>query len=685
MPLAEQFFNRHKSWLEFNSRVLHQALDRRTPLAERLRFCHIVRSNNDEFFQKNAAPLYSIEEDEQDQFLPYSDITVKGLLEYISQKVRQQVTELSSVFEKEILPGLEKEGIKLFSWDEIEEDEREELVSYFQRFVFPILTPLAVDAGHPFPFLSNLSKSIGIWMRTPDSNNKLFARVNVPEEIPQWIPLKKNDSYQLRYINIEEVIDSNLDLLFSGMKIEASMIFRITRHSFDRKHTDELEDLKLTVEKKIQERKFAPIIRVEHEKNSDFWILNFLQDELSLSDLQLFEMPSLICYSPLLNIVDNITNAKLKYKPFTPRTDSDFSNLSSNSNIFKFLKRKDYLFHFPYDSFSSTVETFLNSAADDPLVKAIKITLYRTDSKGRIIQALIRAAENKKQVVCIIELEARFDEEANIYWAEKLAKAGVYIIYGFQHQKTHAKMIAVARVEKDGINTYVNITTGNYNPQTSKVYTDISYFTCKKDIGEEVLEIFNFLTGRSFKHNYRYLLVAPITMYPRSVEIIEEEIDFHQKGGKGQIILKMNSLEDPSIIQSLYKASKAGVEIILIVRGICTLRPQVEGLSENIRVYSIVGRFLEHSRIFYFRSGQNGEEDGRFFIGSADWKNKSLFKRVEVMVPIMPKNLKNQLWQYLNLCINDNRNLWELESDGSYTQRKMGKKEINSQRILQSV
>ena len=684
---SESFFNRNKSWLEFNSRVLSEALDERTPLMERVRFCDIFRSNNDEFFQKNMVALYKKSTFKLQQTL--SDYTEnQQLLESLSNKVKEQTGFLANAFENSILPELEKNGIKILTWKDLLPKEKEYLVDYFKKFIFPILTPLAVDAGHPFPFFSNLSKSLGVWMRTPHSNEKLFARVNVPRFLEQWVLLEKNQQYHSRYINIDEIIRNNFDLLFSGMVIEASMIFRVTRHISAETYRDPSEDLKVVVEKGLHARKFAPIVRLEYEKNPDLWILNFLREKLKLQDMQFVEMPSWVCHRPLYTIIKNNVDDRLNYKPFAPQKTKIFHGFrhsdGSDGNLFQAIKKKDYLFHFPYDSFPDTVESFLNAATVDPQVRAIKMTLYRTDNKGTIINALIKAARNNKQVVCIIELNARFDERANLYWADILAKSGVFIIYGYLHQKTHSKIMTVVRDEKDGIRTYSNVATGNYNSQTSRFYTDFSYFTCKKDIGAEILEVFNFLTGRSLKKNYNDILVAPINMYEALIKLIQDEVEIHKKQGNGLIMAKMNSLEDPRMAQELYRASQAGVEVVLIVRGICILRPQVPGLSENIKVYSIVGRFLEHSRIYFFKNGNEHSVDGRYFIGSLDLKKKGLFERVEVLVPIVQKDLKKQLWSCLNLYVSDNRHLWELQQDGSYIQRKpaKGEKIINSQEEL---
>ena len=458
----EHFINRHKSWLEFNSRVLHEATDDRNPVVERIRFCNIFRSNNDEFFQKNVGPLFSVLKNKKKHKITDDAIPLDELLNHISQKVREQIALLEQTFDRNIVPILEKENVHFISWDDLTVEEKERSIDYFKNFIFPILTPLVVDAGHPFPFLFNLSKFVGISIIDPESHEKFFARINVPQEIPQWTVLGDNKHQPLRLINIEEVIRNNLHHLFNGMRIESHGIFRITRAiSHDEDENAKTDNIKFMVEEELRKRKRSPVVRLEYEKNPDNWIINFLQEELALEKLQLFEMPSLACYSPLAELAEKINLPKFEYESFSPTIPQDFKrSIESGSSIFKVIKKKDCLLSFPYESFSSSIEHFLNTAAGDPTVKAIKITLYRTDREGRLIKALIKAAENKKQVVCIIELKAAFDEEANLHWSDKLSQAGVYVIYGLSYRKIHAKMIAVARMEKEGIRTYVNISTG---------------------------------------------------------------------------------------------------------------------------------------------------------------------------------------------------------------------------------
>lgn len=677
-----RYFNRDISWLDFNARVLHEALDERTPLLERLRFLSIWRSNNDEFFMKRVGALL-MSGIATDLSTYVKDFKSQEMLGDMRKKVEYQQTLLNNLFKKVLIPKMEEEKIKLVTWRNLSKVEKTMMLAYFRQNIFPILTPLAVDSGHPFPFISNLSKSIGVRMRRPRERTNQFARLKIPTEIPQWIRLDASGEFQFRFINIEEIIINNLSLLFSGMIIESSCIFRVTRNAAIDEEGDDPEDKMEWVEEGLRERKFAPVVRLEMLKGSDTWIKNFLLDELDIDEDYLYTIETFPSYTNFNEIID-IKRKALKFKSFVPRVPEDFNHKSDrDTSLFSLIKKKDTLVHFPYESFNHSVEAFVKSAASDPKVLAIKIILYRTDSDGRLIDALIEAAENKKQVAAIIELKARFDEERNIQWAQKLEEAGIHVSYGLMDLKTHAKMIMVVRQDTDGVRTYANIGTGNYNSQTSKLYTDFSLFTAHPNICHEVMEVFNFLTGRSIKKDYKDILVAPYSMFKSFIKQIEKEISNAKAGKPARIIAKMNQLEEEETIEALYRASQVGVKITLLVRGFCCLRPGVTGLSENIEVFSIVGRLLEHSRVFYFRNGETNPEKGLFYIGSADWMQRNLFDRVEVITPIRQNNLKRQLWEYLTLCQQDNRHLWVLKSDGTYVQRTPPPKgEINSQAIL---
>lgn len=677
----QTYFNqRDITWLDFNFRVLNEALDKRTPLLERLRFIDIYRSNNDEFFMKRIGPLLTKIKNGEDSYNEQYDS--KEFYDLLLGKVKEHWRLLDDCFNNNILPELASHGINLVSYKDLTPSEKRNLNSYFKKNIFPILTPLAVDSGHPFPFLSNMSKSIGVTLRQPRKSEKTFARVKIPNEIDQWIKVRSQTKSKFNFVNIEEIIINNLQLLFPGMIIESTMIFRITRNAATSEDGDEIDDKLEMVEEGLKERKFAPIVRFEYQPTPDLWNITFLIDQIELPTNATSPIQSIIRYTNFSKIID-LPLKDLKFRPFHPNHLEKFQeNIPNDNPIFTHLKMQDLMVHFPYDSFSGSVEQFLKIASEDPHVMAIKMTLYRTDADGKLINILLNAAENKKQVAAIVELTARFDEEKNIQWANTLEDAGVHVSYGLTQLKTHAKLILIVRKEADGLKTYVNVSTGNFNSQTSKLYTDLSLFTANDKIATEAIEVFNYLTGRSLGGNYQHLLVAPFNMYQKFEKLIQREIDNAKKGRPAHIIAKMNSLQDEGIIKLLYKASQAGVHIQLIVRGFCCLRAGVKGLSENIQVFSLVGRLLEHSRIFYFSAGQEDPLKGDFYIGSADWMSRNLFDRVEVITPIHDSNLKDQLWEILNVTLKDTRHLWRLKADGNYVQLKDRQKPFNAQQYF---
>jgi polyphosphate kinase len=537
---------------------------------------------------------------------------------------------------------------------------------HFQTSILPILTPLAVDYGHPFPFISNLSKSLGISLLKPFGGEKIFSRVKIPEEIPQWL-MVEDGKMGISFINLEEVLVNNLNLLFPGTEIVNKMIFRVTRN-IDLEEEDEwAEDLKGIIEVGLREKKFSPVIRLEIEEGSDHWISHYISTELELSKDDIFEMGGMAHYTTFNEII-NIDRPKLKYRMWNPKVHSDF--LDEKANIFNKIKGKDILVHHPYESFTSSVERFIETAAHDSKVYAIKITLYRTAINSKIIDALIFAAQNGKQVACLVELKARFEEEKNIRLSEKLEKEGIHVIGGMVGLKTHTKMCMVVRKDSDMVKTYVHLGTGNYNPATSKLYSDLSFFTCRQEVADEVIQVFNYLTGLSLKKDYKTLLIAPLTMKRQFCELIYEEIKYKKRGEEGLIIAKMNALEDTDVIEALYMASMNGVKVKLIVRGFCCLRPGVPGLSENIEVISVIGRFLEHSRIYYFSGGHTDPSKGLYYVGSPDWMHRNLNVRVEVVTPLFSEESKNTAWKILSVNLYDKRSTWVMKPDGSYSQNK---------------
>jgi polyphosphate kinase len=666
----DEFLNRDTSWLEFNRRVLHEALDERTPLLERLRFLGIFSTNLDEYFMKRVGGL-------QRQIIrgwtqPSPDgLTPQQTLAAIRNAVLPQLKEQAECYANKIRPALANHGIHLLAWNELTDAEKATGERYFRASVFPVLTPLAVDPGNPFPFISNLSTSLAVVLHHPDREENLFARVKVPEGMPGWVQVNEQipgmpPTY--RFVSLSEMIRANLQDLFPDMAIVDVMAFRVTRNADLERDEEEASDLMELIEDEIRRRRFADVVRLEHTPNPNGWIMDFLIRELELTPDDLYEMPSELDYPDLRQIADlNVGQPQLKYEPWTPVAPPALAD--EEADLFSIIRHGDVLVHTPFESFNASVERFIRQAVDDPKVLAIKMSLYRTGDASPFVPALVRAAEARKQVVCLVELKARFDEERNIAVAGALEKAGVHVVYGIVGLKTHAKTTLVVRQDPDGIRCYCHIGTGNYHAVTSRLYTDIGLLTCDPQITTDVVELFHYLTGRSLKRDYHKLLVAPVNMHARFLELINREIENHRQGKPAHIVAKMNSLEERKIVRALYDASRAGVKIDLLVRGFCTLRPGVPGMSENIRVSSVIGRFLEHSRVFYFRNAAEDPAAGEFYIGSADWMYRNLHARVEATIPIEQLPLRKRLWEILQILLNDRRQAWDLQPDGSYVQR----------------
>lgn len=675
----EKFLNRDLSWLKFNDRVLHQAMDSKLPLLERVRFVAIFSNNLDEFYMKRVGFLKRAAA----SGVPWvgSDQMPPGkLLNEIRHIVLKHQEHRYQIYEKTLLPELIKNGIIFLKWKDLSAAEKKSAVDYFKNKVFPVLTPLAVDRSHPFPFLSNLSVSLGLTLHYPKRKEGLIARVKIPTVLPQWVQVATaagDTSYKL--IGLQDLIANNLEELFPEMIIENVMPFRVTRNADIETMTDDIEDRLDLVEEELRMRRVAQIVRLEHSPTTDPSMLNFLKGEIELAAEDLYEIKGEISYQSLTEIA-NLNVPQLRYKAHTPSRPEEF--LDEARDVFSIIRGKDVLVHHPYQSFPDSVEKFVRDAVKDPHVLAIKITLYRSGENNPLIPLLVRAAELGKQVVVVIELKARFDEARNIYWSEMLEKAGVHVIYGVVGKKIHAKTILVIRQEQDTYRFYSHIGTGNYNPATAKLYTDFSLFTSDKRIGSELIEVFNFLTGLSLKKSYQKLMVAPVNMRKRFIYYIHKEKDFAKAKQPARIIAKMNSLEDQEICEALYEASKAGVKIDLIVRGFCSLRPGVPGMSENITVTSIIGRFLEHSRVFYFQRGKTDPLDGKFYMGSADWMYRNLNNRIEVIVPIEDHDQKEEVFKTLEYLIQDKVLGWDLHQDGNYVSRKADKDEISSHDYL---
>lgn len=682
-PLSSEaeFSNREVGWLNFNRRVLAEAEDARTPLLEKVRFLGICHSNLDEFFMKRVGKL------KRQVALGHVSRSADGKtppqqLKMIREYVEGMIKAQAGVYRNVIVPALKQEGILIQSWSDLSAAEKEWANKYYMRNVFPILTPLSVDPGHPFPFISNLSTSLGITLKHPEQDEKLFARVKVPAVLPQWIRIEMPNMKDIRFISLLELIKQNISGLFPSMEVINIMPFRLTRNADVGSEDDDAEDLVEHIEEELRMRRFAGVVRVEHGPKPDSWMMQFLMEELELTKEDFYELPEELDFTGMAPISD-LNNAKLKNPPFSPAIPLMFQDEDPHS-IFAIMRQGDQLVHHPYESFVATTERFIQVASEDPKVLAIKMTLYRTGDNSPFIKNLIRAAaEYGKQVVCLVELKARFDEERNIYWAQELENAGVHVVYGIVGLKTHAKTALVIRHDPDGLRSYAHFGTGNYNVQTSKLYTDFGLFTARPELTSELVEFFNYLTGRSLKTDYQNLLIAPINMFSRFKEMIERESENAKAGKPAQIFAKMNNMEENDIGWSLYNASKAGVEIDLVVRGFCSLRPQTPGLSERLRVSSVIGRFLEHSRLFYFRNGAKDPIDGEFYMGSADWMYRNLHARVECVVPILEKSLKEKLWELIQLHLADQRQTWDMQKDGRYIQRS--KSEVGLQQALISI
>ncbi len=650
------YINRELSWLEFNKRVLEEARDTRHPLLERVKFLSIVGSNLDEFYMIRVA---GIQEQVRAGFVELSPdgMTPDQQLKAIHDQASVMMKSMRESFWKDLHPALAAAGIHLLKMSELRQGERARLSEYFARDIFPVLTPLAFDPGHPFPHISNMSLNIAAVVSTPRGEER-FARIKVPDVIPRLVNIPGEDASQIRFVWLEDLIAENLSLLFPGMTIKESYVFRVTRNADMEIQEDEAEDLIYSIEESIRMRRYGSAVRVAVQEGMPARIRDILIENLDVLPDGVYELQPPLGLSHLMQLL-SLPRPDLKDPPYHPAM---LSLDEEGEDIFGAMRRRDIVLHAPYDSFSPVVQ-FIESAVNDPNVLAIKQTLYRIGKESPLIPLLIRAAENSKQVAVLVELKARFDEENNIGWAKQLERAGIHVVYGLVGLKTHAKMALVIRKEPDGLRRYVHLSTGNYNMVTAQIYTDLNYFTCREDIAEDVTEVFNYLTGYSCKETYRKLAVAPVSLRQAVTLLIEREMANARSGKQGHIIMKMNSLTDVQMIEKLYDASKAGVKIELIVRGICSLRPGVKGISETIRVISIVGRFLEHSRVFYFENGGNPE----LYLSSDDLMSRNLYKRVELMFPIedpvMIDSLKEEV---LVTALADTSRARELQPDGSF-------------------
>ena len=676
------YINRELSWIAFNERVLIQALDERTPLLEQAKFSAIFSNNLDEFFMVRVASLKAqveagINKRSEDGLTPVEQL--QAIRENLAPLLRRQQEHYRTRLKQQ----LHDHGAHLLDYEQLNQRQRLWVDNYFQTAIFPVLTPLAVDPAHPFPFVSNLSLNVAALIRDPETGQSLLARVKVPQTIlPRFVAIPTDlaaakDRPVHTAVPLEQVVAFNLGLLFPGMSIEGHYFFRVTRDADLELRDLEADDLMIAIEQGLRKRRMGgEVVRLEVADEMPQDMVEMLLDGMSVEENDLYRVDGPLGLDDLFGLM-GIPLAKLKDESHSGMTPAILgraqrSMLEDGSikeeefeSIFSVVRRRDVLLHHPYDLFSTSVEEFINQAADDPLVMGIKMTLYRTSKDSPIIAALIRAAENGKQVMALVELKARFDEDNNIQWAKQLESSGVHVVYGVLGLKTHTKIVLVVRKEKERLRSYVHIGTGNYNSKTSRLYTDLGLLSARPELGQDLVELFNYLTGFSKQQEFRKLLVAPVSLRKGMENLIRREIKHARNGNGGHIKAKMNSLVDPQIISLLYEASQAGVTIELIIRGMCCLYPGREGVSDNISVVSIIGRFLEHSRIFWFANGDEPE----VYIGSADWMPRNLDRRVEAVTPIDEPALREQLERLLQLYLDDNRGCFDMQEDGSFRQR----------------
>ncbi|MCC7387219.1 MAG: polyphosphate kinase 1 [Phycisphaerales bacterium] len=663
-PDEARYFNRDLSWLEFNRRVLAQAADESFPLLERVKFLAIFANNLDEFFMKRVGLLKryiasGVETPSPDGRRPTRTL---GELRAMTKGLQ---AEQARIWLEIARPQLVEAGIHILRYEDLAEGERCRVDQWYRDNVFPILTPLAVDPGHKFPFISNLSENLGVLVGPQGGTEQLFARIKVPDVLPRFVDIERTGSV-IRLLPLDELIKNNLEDLFPGMTIHRVMSFRLTRNASVQTKDDESDNLYEHVEAELQLRRFAEAVRMEVPEHPCEEMLRYILEELLLTAEDVYARPGPLEYQDLAEIA-SLDRPELKlshYRPVSPPALAD-----PEADIFALIRERDIFLHHPYESFKESVERFIAAAARDPDVLAIKQTIYRTSRDSPFVASLIRAAEDGKQVACLVELRARFDEQKNLRFARMLEKHGVHVAYGVVGLKTHCKCSLVVRREGQGLRCYAHVGTGNYNPATAQLYTDLGLLTCNPRITEDVVGLFNLLTGRSAQTEYNELLIAPTTMRERFSALIDNEVEHARAGRPARIFAKFNSLEDINITERLYRASQAGVKIELVVRGFCCLRPGVPGMSENIRVWSVVGRFLEHSRVFHFADGQADPVDGKWYFGSADWMYRNLHDRVEAVCPAYDRSARERLCRLREILLRDRKRGWDLRPDGSYLLR----------------
>ncbi len=658
--LGEAWLDRDLSWLEFNRRVLQEALDDRNRLLERLKFLAIFSSNLDEFFMKRMALIRPavdaagiVAQEARDRLLPKREL-ILSMLE-----------EQARCYSDILRPQLADNGVHLVGWNDLTDEQGYEASAVFDTEISPVLTPLSLDAAHPFPFVSNLSTSWAFRLEDPTSSESVLVRLKVPREVPQWLRVRAGVAAGDRvFVSLAEVIEANASKLFPGMEVTSGSLFRVCRDA-EVEVDDDGESKRALVEEELRQRRFEPVVRLEIQPNADREMVAELKQRFLLTEDDVYEMTALLDYTTLFEIA-GLDIEQLRDRPWTPLPPTGLE--ASDGDIFTAIRHGDILLHQPYDSFYAGVERFIREAADDPQTVSIKMTVYRVGDDTPFVQSLIRAAEAGKQVACVIELNARFDEERNLHWSRELEKVGAHVVFGLTGLKTHSKTALVVRKEEGGIRCYAHVATGNYHTRTARLYEDVGLLTADPAVTGDVVTLFHFLTGRSRTPSFTNLVVAPMHMRAAFTRLIEREISNHEQGRPARIVCKMNQVEDPEICSLLSRASQAGVPVDLVVRGLCSLAPGVPGVTENIRIRSVVGRFLEHSRIFHFAAGSEDPLDGDFLIGSADWMYRNLSERVEAAVPIVDRRLRGRLWEILEVCLQDRRNAWQMQPDGSYVQ-----------------
>ena len=671
---VDRFLDREISWLQFNERVLQLAADESVPLLERARFLAIFASNLDEFFMVRVAGLkrriatgIAVRST--------SGLEPRELLERIARVAHDLTAMHTRLFHESVRPALEEEGISILRWDAVEASEQDRLGEMFRNQIYPVLTPLAVDPAHPFPYISGLSLNLAVILINPKTGKEHFARIKMPPSLPRFLKVRApsasvtSDLFEARFVPLEDVIAAHLDELFPGMEVHEHYSFRVTRNEDLEVEEDDAENLLTALERELTRRRFGPPVRLEVEEDLDEHVMELLSREIGVSEEEVYRLPA-----PLdlrgLNEVADIDRTDLHFPPFVPGTNADLAPAESSkaANLIGRIAKQDVLLQHPYDSFSTSVQAFIEQAAADPQVLAIKQTLYRTSGDSPIVDALIDAAEAGKQVLAVVEIKARFDEENNIEWARKLEHAGVHVVYGIVGLKTHCKLALVVRQEAEGLKRYCHVGTGNYNPKTARLYEDMGLLTADPEVGQDLSRLFNQLSGVAPRSKFKRLLVAPRGIRDGLVERIEQQIERQQRSGDGYIAFKVNSLVDEVTIDTLYRASAAGVPIDIWVRGICTIRPGIDGLSETIRVHSVLGRFLEHSRLFLFGQGKDREA----WIGSADLMHRNLDRRVEALLRIVAPRHVEQIFDLVARAMSGDYAHWSLAGDGRWTRIHQG-------------